>query len=196
LVTSFSKQSGDKNYSDNELTHINLENAKGNSEFRVRIKNESKNLIGFVNLLDSFEKSLNLSLTKNDIKNERFTLVRRIGETISACQEMMMGYFTTINTLTLSAMKFNRKSQELIELDKDIPEDESQQYSEIQTISGINLDKMKELLINPGPTKGWALIQKDLSIIFDDQSEYDKLTEEQKRLLLEKLEGLKTKFNT
>jgi hypothetical protein len=52
---------------------------------------------------------------------------------------------------------------------------------------------MKELL-SEHSTLGWASIQEDLSKIFDDQDEYEKLTEEQKELLLKKLDKLRTEL--
>jgi hypothetical protein len=45
---------------------------------------------------------------------------------------MMMGYFTTINTLTISALKQNRNNKGLVELDKDISQSTSQQFTKIK----------------------------------------------------------------
>jgi hypothetical protein len=54
---------------------------------------------------------------------------------------------------------------------------------------------MKEILKQNGPSKGWSLIKKDPSLLFNDVNEFNNLNDMQKKLLLKELEGLKTKFN-
>ena len=107
----------------------------------------------------------------------------------------MMGYFTTINTLTISALRQNRNNKGLVDLDKDIPQSTSQQFTKIKQIFNVDLEKMKEILKQHGPSKGWSLIKKDPSLLFNDVNEFNNLNDMQKKLLLKELEDFKTKFN-
>lgn len=184
LIREDSKQKGDKNLSENEITHINENKEK--EQIRVRIDREAKTL------KDALQK-LNLSMENQSLsaKNMRFKLVRNICDDLTQNFTTVLGYMTTVNSNIISNLMKNRQNLGLVEIPHDIPQQENLQYTDINEIK-INETKFNQLREEKRKNKRINLEQSDLRFFIDN---YDKLnlTESQINALIKKFkERIKT----